>query len=286
MPFQVFDISDRLLERLTEINEGHYFETKAADRFDPIAKTLSAFANTDGGRLIIGVADSKVQTGRPSGYNNQEDANGHITEITKMFAQVPDAVNMDFYRPKSLPQLLLNVDVDKCASIISTPSDEIYVRRNAQNIRLRATQQIQELAWRKGLESYESVLTEELEGFIDSSEVFRTYQEHQIPFAEGRSYIKKEKLVRDGRATVAAVMLFDDNPQATVTQGAVKLYRYKSIKDQGERDELAGDPITIEGPAHDLVYRAVECTVEIIESIEVLGTKGFEKIKYPTRSHT
>lgn len=133
----------------------------------------------------------------------------------------------------------------------------------------------------KGQESFENVLTEESEAFASESKIFAYYSEVMVPTTPAVEYLRKEKLARDGRATTAGVMLFDDLPQATVTQGAIKIYRYRSIRDEGERDELVSDPQTIEGPAHTLVYAAVEATVGIIEGIEVLGSKGFEKIKYP-----
>lgn len=261
--------------------EGHYFELKSAESFAPVAKTLSAFANADGGRLVVGVADPKDKSGRMAGYASQEEANGHVTEITKMFSAAPDSIQIEFLKAPGVAGYLLDIDVEKSSSVISTPDGEIYIRRNAQNIRLKGAQAVQELAWKKGQESYENVLTEERDVFVEDSEIFQFYKKSMVPITDPVPYLKKEKLARDGKATVAGVMLFDDLPQSTVTQGAVKIYRYRSIKDSGEREELVADPRTIEGPAHTLVYAAVAATVEIIEGIEVLGAKGFEKIKYP-----
>ena len=281
MPFAVAEISERQFKYLSGWGESHYYELKSSESFGPIAKTLSAFANADGGRLIAGIADPRDTSGRMAGYDTQEAANGHITEITKMFSQAPDSINIEFLRAPNVAGFLLDVEVEKSAAVISTPSDEIYIRRNAQNIKLRGAQQIQELAWKKGQESFENVLTEEPESFAEQSEIFGFYSKVMVPTTPPIQYMRKEKLARDGRATVAGVMLFDDLPQSTVTQGAIKIYRYRSIRDEGERDELVADPHTIEGPAHTLVYAAVEATVSIIEGIEVLGSKGFEKIKYP-----
>lgn len=281
MAFEVFTVSADQYELLRATPESHFFELKGADRFEPIAKSLSAFANADGGRLIAGIADKRDQSGRMAGYANDEAANGHVTEIFRMFSQATDAIRMEFLRTPDVSGLLLDIEVEKSAEVISTPSGEIYLRQNAQNIRLRGAQQVQELAWRKGKESYESVLTEESETFVLSSAEFKKYQAYQVPITPPVEYIVKEKLARDGLATVAGIMLFDDNPQSTVTQGAIKIYRYKTLNDEGERGEMASDPITIEGPAHGLVNRAVATTVEIIEKIQVLGSKGFERVKYP-----
>ena len=281
MPFTIFEISDRQYRVLSSWGESHYFELKSAESFAPVSKTLSAFANADGGRLVVGVADTKDKSGRMAGYASQESANGHVTEITKMFSSAPDSIQIEFLKAPGVDGFLLDIDVEKSSSVISTPYGEIYIRRNAQNIRLKGSQAVQELAWKKGQESYENVLTEEDDRFIEDSDIFKFYKDSMVPITDPVPYLKKEKLARDGKATVAGVMLFDDLPQSTVTQGAVKIYRYRSIKDSGEREELVADPRTIEGPAHTLVYAAVAATVEIIEGIEVLGAKGFEKIKYP-----
>lgn len=44
---------------------------------------------------------------------------------------------------------------------------------------------------------------------------------------------------------------------------------------------LDGTPITIEGDAYNLIYKAVSETKDIIESIQKLGEDGLETIKYP-----
>ncbi len=281
MSFFVADIDDVQRTVLRETEESHYFELKAADNFDPISKALSAFANSDGGRLIVGLSDIRENSDRVASYKNQEAANGHITEIMKMFAQSPDSVSIEFLKVKSTAEYLLDVEVEKAPSVISVPSGDVYIRRNAQNLRLKGAQQLQELAWKKGQDSYENIKTEEPEVFVNSSDIFSLYREKMVPATDPVVYLRKEKLSRDGLATVAGVMLFDDLPQSTVTQGAIKIYRYRSIREEGEREELVSDPMTIEGPAHTLIYAAVGETVKIIEDIEVLGAKGFEKIKYP-----
>lgn len=281
MAFNVYDIDDEQYQFLSSIGESHYFELKSATSFAPIAKTLSAFANSDGGRLVAGIADPADRSGRMAGYASQEAANGHVTEISKMFAATPDSVRIEFLRAPDIAGMLLDIEVEKSSAIVQTPDQEVYIRRNAQNIRLRGAQSIQELSWKKGQESYENVLTEEPEDFVDASDIFAKYQKVMVPLTNGIDYLRKEKLSRNGRATVAGVMLFDDLPQSTVTQGAVKVYRYRTLAESGEREELVEDPKTIEGPAHTLIYQAVATTVAIIEGIEVLGAKGFERIKYP-----
>ena len=77
-------------------------------------------------------------------------------------------------------------------------------------------------------------------------------------------------------------MLFHDEPQSALPKrSAIKIYRYKTRNDEGARDQLAGDPITVEGCAYDLIYAAVARTKEIIQGIRKLTDKGLEQVLYP-----
>jgi ATP-dependent DNA helicase RecG len=82
---------------------------------------------------------------------------------------------------------------------------------------------------------------------------------------------------------VAAIVLYSDEPQATLPKGGIKIYRYKS-SGAGSRDTLVGNPVSIEGHAYDLIKRAVKITAETVEGISVVGTQGLEKISYPQES--
>lgn len=56
--------------------------------------------------------------------------------------------------------------------------------------------------------------------------------------------------------------------------------RYQT-KREAERDFLAFDPETIEGPIYNLIFDAVDRAKSIIEGIEKAGPAGMEKINYP-----
>lgn len=74
--------------------------------------------------------------------------------------------------------------------------------------------------------------------------------------------------------------MFADEPQICLPKrSAIKIFRYKTAG-EADRDMLAEIPITVEGCAYDQIYKAVDITKEILESIRKLG-KGFETIVYP-----
>jgi ATP-dependent DNA helicase RecG len=104
-----------------------------------------------------------------------------------------------------------------------------------------------------------------------------------IPSAEPEPWLVKQQLLRDGRPTVAGVVLYSDEPQAILPKTAIKIYRYRT-SGIGSRDTLAGDPISIEGAAYWLIHAAIEKTIEIVEAINIVGPTGFEKAQYPRES--
>jgi ATP-dependent DNA helicase RecG len=84
------------------------------------------------------------------------------------------------------------------------------------------------------------------------------------------------------KPTVAGVLLFADQPQAALPKrSAVKIYRYKSQEEEGSREALAFDPITVEGCLYDLIKAAVAQTKKQVEGIKRLGVKGLEDVSYP-----
>ncbi|MEV7595647.1 ATP-binding protein, partial [Streptomyces sp. NPDC089922] len=61
----------------------------------------------------------------------------------------------------------------------------------------------------------------------------------------------------------------------------IKVYRYKTTDPEGSRENLAFDPLTIEGSLYEQIKQAVAKTSELIEGVKVLGPEGLTPITYP-----
>src|SRR5277367_6065336 len=93
---------------------------------------------------------------------------------------------------------------------------------------------------------------------------------------------KQALLIDPRRPTVAGVLLFSDEPQATLPKrSAIKVLRYGSREEEGRREQLAGDPLTIEGCVYNQLAVAVETTKRIIEDVRTLTPLGLSEVKYP-----
>src|ERR1700676_3663642 len=83
MPEATIAIDELQANLVTEIEEGQFSEVKAtAITPGKLSHTISAFANTDGGDLYIGVTENliggNVKKRQWYGFADVEAANGHI----------------------------------------------------------------------------------------------------------------------------------------------------------------------------------------------------------------
>lgn len=117
---------------------------------------------------------------------------------------------------------------------------------------------------------------------ITNSLVVNSFVMNVVPSAEPADWMLKQKLIVDSKPTVAGLLLFSDEPQSALPKrSAIKVYRYKTKEDDGARDTLAFDPITVEGCLYDQIKTAVAKTKSLIEEIKRLGEKGLEGVIYP-----
>jgi len=103
-----------------------------------------------------------------------------------------------------------------------------------------------------------------------------------VPTSEPEQWLIKQQLIIENKPTVAGVVLFSDEPQAILPKRCgIKLYRYKTSDEEGSRETLDFDPISIEGCAYNQIFEAVKTTAEIIESVRINTPQGLQSVKYP-----
>ncbi|MCM2563032.1 putative DNA binding domain-containing protein [Lutimaribacter sp. EGI FJ00015] len=263
--------------------EGHFFDFKGKEiKPSRLSKTISAFANTSGGELAVGIEEVAGLSGSErhwEGFVDEEDAND-ILQVIHDLEQVGGGFSCQFLEVEGSLGLVLHVVVDKTQGVTAASDGKVYVRKGAQNLPV-AGDALDRLKYDKGIHSYEDELLNCEHQEVSNSATVIEFMLGAVPAGEPLEWLTKQRIVVDTRPTVAATLLFSDSPQALLPKrSAVKILRYKT-KDEAERDYLSDDPETVEGSLHSLIYDSVARVREIIEGIEKVGSKGMEKVLYP-----
>ncbi len=279
----VIALSSGDADKVLAIEEGHFADVKAIE-IGPakLTRSLSAFANAEGGELYVGIdEDDGSDKRRWRGFQDQEAANAHIQVFDQLFPLGPGYA-YSFLRAVNHPGLVLKIEIYKSREIRPASDGKVYLRRGAQNLPVTKPEALERLRRNKGLSSFETETVAADARVITDSLQITEFIVEVVPTSEPEPWLKKQMVLRDGNPTVAGVVLFADEPQAILPkQCGIKLYQYNTKEAEGERETLAFDPISVEGSAYKLIYAAVDKVVETIESIRILTAEGLVKARYP-----
>ncbi|TBC66282.1 ATP-dependent DNA helicase RecG [Rhizobium ruizarguesonis] len=269
---------------LVERDESHFLDFKDVQIApSKLTKTISAFANTAGGEIYVGLSEVENENGRGlfwEGFQNQEAANP-IFQVLNELGPLENHFSAEFLTYPKGSGLVLHLDIFKTKDIIVATDGLAYIRRGAQSLPVKGEDAMERLRHAKGVKTFEDEIVNTEHNTVSNSLKILEFLLDAVPTGEPVDWLKKQQLLIDDRPSVAGVLLFADEPQAVLPKrSAIKVLRYQT-KQEAERDFLAFDPITIEGPIYDLIYDAVDETKKIIEGIEKAGVNGMEKVIYP-----
>ena len=223
--------------KLIEKEESHFFDHKALEvSGGKIQKISTAFANADGGEFLIGIIDKKDEPDsnkRWKGARNIEDFNSHIQALSEITPTLD--FSCTFLDCNEFPGLIMQIRIEKSASVHETASKEIYVRNGAQSLKITDKQKVIELQFAKGATSFEDfvVSTVPPESIFESKEL-KSFLSDFSPRTEPLEYVISENLIdlKTYDPRVSGLLLFSDNPSAMLPRkSAVKIIRYETKED-------------------------------------------------------
>ncbi|HPA76621.1 MAG TPA: ATP-binding protein [Deltaproteobacteria bacterium] len=278
------EITTKQRDAILEIEEDHFTDLKGKDiKPAKLTESVSSFANTSGGDIYIGVdeIDARRKVRKWRGFVDIEEANAHLQEIERL-APLGNHYTATFLSCEGETGYVLQLQIFKTKDIILSSNGTAYIRKGAQKLQVVGVEAMARLKLDKGISSFEDDTIDAPIDEISNSTHIIEFLINVIPTAEPEPWLKKQKLIFNDKPTVAGLLLFSEEPQALLPKrSAIKIYRYKTRKDAGDRNTLAFDPLTIEGSTYNLIYAAVKKTAELIEDIKKLGTKGLDEISYP-----
>lgn len=283
---KIKDISKADALQIASKSESHFFDHKALEvSGQKVQKISVAFANSDGGEFIIGIADEKDEADvnkRWKGAPKVESFNSHLQAISEISPTLD--FSCTFLTCKDLPGIVMQVKIEKSASVHETASKDIYIRQGAQSLKLSDKQKIIELQFAKGATSFEDfvVSTVPPETIFESTEI-QEFLTDFSPRTDPLEYAISENLIdlKTYDPRVSGLLLFAKNPSSCLPRKcAVKIVRYETKEEEPERDYL-GTTISLEGPIYKLIHDTVKAVTKIMSSIKVWTAEGIRSMSYP-----
>lgn len=139
MPIAVRVLTSEQLATLLEIEESHFIDLKAT-AFAPgsLTKAASAFCNTSGGELFVGIEEIEGPKGKErlwQGFEDQEAANAHLQVIEKL-SPLGNHYDAEFLSHENVKGLVLHINVHKTQDIVAASTGKVYVRRVLNSIEI------------------------------------------------------------------------------------------------------------------------------------------------------
>lgn len=249
----------------------------------PLAESLVALANGDGGLIVLGVD----RDGRPSGEIWDEEAELALREAA---ALCRPPVPSQFQSVELPAGRFIGIQVPRSLELHSMADGRVLVRRRDENRPLTG-EEIRALAAARPTVDFE---TEPVPGAKPDdldTEILREYLEKRKTrtgsHATSVSQLMHEigATVRDGNPTLIGLLLFGRTPQAFLPQSGVIFVRFSGTEPRGEdggvgyvrRSELTGPVARIIERAWSIVFdeMRVGATVNGLEREELLEYPRF-----------
>lgn len=250
-------------KEILNIEEDHFNDLKSKI-ISPskLQETFVAFANADGGELFVGIEDKKFAGNRISGFSNKEGANDIIHTLLELTSPAVENVDWEFIEFKN-DGFVLHISIPKSSKVHYCANGDCFLRINARKEKIKG-ERITQLGYAKGALVYEKQAVEiaEIDDYIDSDILFN-YMKRIRTNLSVPIFLKKQRLLSkkgsELKPNVACVLMFDEEPQATLdTRCAIKVYRLLTSDQEYKREQLKDTPKTINGSIEIQIFEAIK----------------------------
>jgi len=289
-------VDDAFVDRLLARPESRTFECKRIGKVDRLLESVVAFANSDGGVLVLGLEDPDKSTGRDRVYGIQPHPMNWDELRRKLRSRITEPNQLPVMhqevgctlRDGSRGSLVL-LKIEKSSRVHSIVDDGTFVRLTKGNRELTASE-ITDLCHARGVVSAETRL-EDVDFELLDTDYWRAYARQRKltrTIGEAMYHVGLAKRDDDGnlRPTRAAVLLFAEDPSGVMAaKAAIRIFHYRGTETTTDPNtNLVRKPITVGGPLIRQITEAKQAVIsELAEKVQY-GPFGFEIVqRYPVR---
>ena len=244
---------------------------------DALAECLVAFANGDGGLIVLGLDEE----GRPTETIWEEEAEAALLEAAALCRPpVPTE-----WRPVETKQgALVGINVPRSTELHALDDGRVLVRSGQQN-RPLSGDEVRSLAASKNTAEFETEVAPGAQFSDLDPDIIRDYLEQREARGAARVTSTASLLFeigatdREGNPTTTGVLLFGKNPQMFFPQSGIVFVKFPGTEPRGEnggigygrRDELSGPLARIVERAWNIIFEEMRigATVERLERQEI-----------------
>jgi len=227
-------------------------------------KVISAFANANGGNLIIGVDDD----GSPVGIKNSKKLLEDIPNKIRNKLGIIPSVNIEKRKNKEVIKVII-----KPSSVPISYDGKYYIRSGSTTQELKE-KELADFLLKKFGRTWDEIVEEKAE-FDDLNREtvvkFKRLAVDRIPsIAEEKDWktvLEKLNLIKNSNLKRAAILLFGNNPQRFYIQSCVKIGKFLTETDIQTTDIVEGN-----------LFEQLENTLEILRSKYLKSNISYEGI--------
>lgn len=268
-----------IIQLFLEDQEWQTFECKrAAIKPSDLLETVIAFANTEGGFIVIGLEDPGKAVGneRLIGISENPDNVSNFLKLIDKEIEPPFMLwgkfEIDITNTQSKPDKLMVINIKKSNDVHSLKKGDTYTRKGRQNVKIGSTE-IMRLKYEKGAIKFESEKSDitSLED-LDQELLAQYKKDTESTGLNDWQFLKDNGLAvnTDGKyeLTKAGVLLFAKNPSVTLkSKCSVKIsHAYGTKPTYTGKPNFVTRPFTIEGPLMKQIEKTIEYFRNVVKS--------------------
>lgn len=207
-----------------------------------VAEQFSAFANAEGGILVIGIEDDGEITGFK--YPQAKSIEQYLETPFNFLARLPkykvERLSVKNSAGKEDEVLVFHIE-PSYDSIIALKDESVFLRINDKSKKLSHTQ-ITQLEYDRGSRKFEEELVEYSSIEDVNEEVVEEFRQLLGTNVPTEKLLKARGFLRDDKLTIAGLLLFSDNVPAYMPSARIRFMRYEGVKaESGSRLNVVKD---------------------------------------------